>query len=96
VYILIIEIPKYWRIHAVLHSSIMELQITPSNSGTLNELGIFEIQIKGLEEIQEGSTKYQNNLFLALPPEILLKIVALLNPIDATCLSLVRYVTPRI
>lgn len=30
--------------------------------------------------------------FLTLPPEIILKVFKVLNPIDSTCLSLVKYV----
>ena len=32
--------------------------------------------------------------FLGVPPEIHLKLFGLLNPIDAVCLSLVKYVFP--
>lgn len=53
-----------------------------------------EMQEDEVEEVKDETWKQFMRVtpFLGLPPEIHLKIIKLLNPIDATCLSLVRYV----
>lgn len=53
-----------------------------------------EMQEDEVEEVKDETWKQFSKKipFLAVPAEIHLKIISFLNPIDATCLSLVKYV----
>lgn len=67
-----------------------DVSVTPSFSQSRDET---EMQEDEAEEVKDETWKQFTKItpFLGLPPEIHLKIISLLNPIDATCLSLVRY-----
>lgn len=68
--------------------------VSPSFSQSREETKMQEDDISFEHKVEDEAWKqYLKSVpFLAVPPEIHLKIMSILHPIDATCLSLVKYV----
>lgn len=77
------------------NSDIVMSDVPPSFSQVQDETQIQEVEIATIDNGEDETWKQFLHLtpFLAMPPEIHLKIMSFLHPIDATCLSLVKYVS---
>jgi hypothetical protein len=73
-------------------SGIVKLDVSLSFSQPLEETESHALELAATTRLDNETWKQYARLvpFLAVPPEIHLKIISFLHPIDATCLSLVK------